>query len=280
MKDAHETHDLQQRTEQWLVNTAQDAYADPKNHLLEMGAAVLAIGAATLITRGAISRLSSSAGLFANAMEEGAATGQSAVRLNVFRPKIFDFDMSAAESRHKLWESGNPVSRLESTAKPTTLDLPELSIQGQAVGQATYAIAPLDVPLATRGLSTCRALVVQDKRAGLHYLAHLDSGVVADQIRDSLKGFDLGRSNLYVMRGAEESGVTHEVIEALRGNKKALRNLKFIAPEDAQPDAGLISYQGRILKLTRDVADWPKFETEPPTADDLAFLYQTSKPRA
>jgi hypothetical protein len=37
MKDAHETHDLQQRTEQWLVNTAQDAYADPKNHLLEMG---------------------------------------------------------------------------------------------------------------------------------------------------------------------------------------------------------------------------------------------------
>jgi hypothetical protein len=222
--------------------------------------------------------LGSGAGIFSAAIEDGAAaaTERTAVKLNVFRPKLFDYDLVAAEVRHEAWESAGRVTPLELRAKPVKLGLPELSIQGQAVGQATYAIAPLDTPLSTRGLATCRALVVQDQRAGLHYLAHLDVGVSADQISNSLKGFDLKRSKLYVMGGSAESSVTNEIIEALRENKTALKNLKFIAAEDTS-NVGLISYQGRVLKLTRDIGEWPTFETEIPTADDLAFVYNPEK---
>jgi hypothetical protein len=146
-------------------------------------------------------------------------------------------------------------------------------LKGEFVGQATYGIGPLDIPLATNHLATCGALVVHDVEANLQYLAHVDAGVTSKQINDSLKVFDLGRTNSYFLKGPVDSFTEQVVIDAYR-NSGVLERLKFVKPVGNQFQ-GLISYKGKLFKMTRDIEKWPKFKI--PHGDEQAFWAASKK---
>lgn len=140
---------------------------------------------------------------------------------------------------------------------------PHLEIRGLRVGQAAYGIASSDLPLATRGLFTCSALVVQSEKAGMHYLAHLDTGETAGQIVSSLKSFDLSKSRIFLLKGSYgDIAAEKHLLEALSQTPGALQNLRIgAAASDGTSLYGIVSYKNQLYRFDPKMTTaWPLVE--------------------
>ncbi len=117
------------------------------------------------------------------------------------------------------------------------------------VPQRGFAIRPLNEPIGTDGLLTCAALLVVDKPNRLHYLAHLDGSAEIAGIRESLRGFDLGKTQNYMMLGQYESNVPIHTFSAIANNSSAVKNLRFIKWDgDGINQANVASVEGRLYR--------------------------------
>jgi hypothetical protein len=125
---------------------------------------------------------------------------------------------------------------------------------GTFVRQGTFAVKPLDKPLATADIDTCAGLVIIDKKAGRQYLAHIDSMVSSESIKQSLKNFDLARSDIYIVEGNSPSGTVQSILTSILDNPSALKNLKFLDTHGLLP--ALIIHNGKIYQITNDTKDW------------------------
>ncbi|MBY0551120.1 MAG: hypothetical protein K2W95_27825 [Candidatus Obscuribacterales bacterium] len=202
----------------------------------------------------------------------GALAEPAEVTIKAFRPKVLEAS-SAIVSELKCVPELLPRQTAHIEVIGGLKHLPE-ALQGQGVGQATFAIAKAEVPLATRGLSTRGALVVQSEKQGLHYLAHLDCGVTPSQIRSSLSLFDLSQSRIFLMKGPKNYMVDSIVVEALSTTPGALRALRFVegAVEANGITYGMASYRNGLYKFSQNMRAWPTFETGQPTASLLKRL--------
>lgn len=141
---------------------------------------------------------------------------------------------------------------------------PNIEISGRGVAQAAYGISSAEVPLATRGLFTCSALVVQNEKAGMHYLAHLDTTESAAQILHSLKSFDLSKSRIFLLKGSYGDIATERhLLEALSQRPGALQNLRIGAAAcDGASTYGIVSYKNQLYRYDRKMmTSWPMLET-------------------
>jgi len=135
---------------------------------------------------------------------------------------------------------------------------------GSLLGQATFAVAPIDQPLATNHLVTCAGLVVQNEKAGLHYLAHLDVGVTAEQIAASLKSFPLSDANVYLLPGPAPSPVWDHVLRTITDLKGTSSNTWLVRPDRGTETGSIISHVGKIFN-GRNVSmqNWQAFKLAP-----------------
>ncbi|MBX9687099.1 MAG: hypothetical protein K2X27_10380 [Candidatus Obscuribacterales bacterium] len=201
-----------------------------------------------------------------------ALAEQSQVRLAAFRPQVLT-PLPAAIAEIEAMPALHGAGFLE-TETVRKLSFSPGKVRGFGVGQATYAIAPTEIPLATRGLATCGGLVVQNEKTGLHYLAHLDCAVSPSQIRSSLSSFNLAESNIYLMRGPRNFMVDSCVVEALRTTPGALERLKFVqGVTDGRASCyGIGSYRGAIYGFSPRMNAWPLFQTGQPGARQLTLI--------
>lgn len=244
-----------------------DASKSIHEHPLEWAAgAILAGGAIYLGATRLVPRFCSAR----NAI--GAITEQSEVNFVAFRPKIMRPSAAAIAEMNVLPDS-LPKSVTDVGMLTGLKFLPE-NLQGHVIGQATYGIAKAEVPLATNGLATCGALVVQCERSGFHYLAHLDSAVSPSQIRSSLSLFDLSQSRIFLMRGPTNYRVDAAVAEALRTTPGALQRLRFVegVVDTSGYAHGIASYGGELYRFSPQMKTWKMFQTGQPTAAELRRL--------
>lgn len=248
------------------ASLASKAYNTVAEHPIET--AVVSVAAAGVLYFGARSLASR----FATARTTAGALAEPGVTVKAFRPKVLE-PCSRVVSELKTVPELLPRQTAHIEVVGGLEHLPK-ALRGQGVGQATFAIAKADVPLATRGLSTCGALVVQSEKEGLHYLAHLDSAVTPSQIRSSLSLFDLSQSRIFLMKGPNNHMVDSIVVEALSTTPGALQKLRFVqgAVESNGVTYGMASYRNGLYKYSQNMRAWPTFETGQPTAAVLKRL--------
>jgi hypothetical protein len=112
--------------------------------------------------------------------------------------------------------------------------------------QAFFQDAEIATPLATDGLLTCSALALIDRRAGWHYLAHVDQSVDSLRVRESFADYDLAESEIFILRGplANETGKLIMSALRMRGAHRQAREVAF--PTLGFP--GITIYQGRLYQ--------------------------------
>lgn len=252
-------------TAAWDKSTslASRAYNTATEHPVET--AVAAVAAAGVLYFGARSLASR----FTTARTAASALAEEGVTVRAFRPKVLE-PCSKVVAELKTVPELLPRQTAHIEVVGGLQHLPK-TLRGQGVGQATFAIASADVPLATRGLSTCGALVVQSENQGLHYLAHLDCAVTPSQIRSSLSLFDLSQSRIFLMKGPNNHMVDSIVVEALSTTPGALQKLRFVegALETNGITYGMASYRNGLYRYSQNMRAWPTFQTGQPSA---AFL--------
>src|SRR6185437_11261350 len=131
MNDAPDVGKLWQKTEDWVVGAAREAYQHPQDHLLELGAATLAVGALAVATRGAFLRCFAGAG----AAEASAESG--VIRFATFRSDLWDAP-PVAQARFEAWEAGGraPTALALEPARRAALGAaPDAIANGHAIGQ-------------------------------------------------------------------------------------------------------------------------------------------------
>lgn len=249
------------------VELAKGAYTVAAEHPVEtaIGAAVAA-GAIYLGSTRALPRL------FSQRTAVGAVIEQGELRLAAFRPHVMKPSAAALAEMELL-----PVSLSGSAANievVTCLNFLPKELRGHMIGQATFGIARADVPLTTRGLYTCGALIVQCERSGLHYLAHLDAAVAPSQIRSSLALFDLSQSRIFLMKGPHNFRVDAAVAEVLQASPGAMQRLRLVQGmvDDTGKVFGVTSYRGGLYRFSPQMRQWPGFETGQPTRRELRRL--------
>ncbi len=133
-------------------------------------------------------------------------------------------------------------------------------LRGQNIGQGAFGIAPLDCPLSTGGLATCSGLVLQNEKAGVHYLAHVDIGVSAEQLKASLKGFPVEESKAFLHPGNMNSPVWDYVLQTLKDINIPMENVQLIRPNPAARGQ-IVSYANSIYsKAATDIRTWAEFK--------------------
>lgn len=106
------------------------------------------------------------------------------------------------------------------------------------VNQKTGEAASINVPLGTANMGPCSALIVIDKAAGKHYLAHVDHVTNPDALRASLKGFDLTKAEIYIMEGADNA------LASTQGKLLGSAQRALMALGDQSGRARMIEYGG------------------------------------
>ncbi len=129
------------------------------------------------------------------------------------------------------------------------------------VDQWRYGLAPLGAPLETNGIYSCVGLSVTDKKAGLHYLAHIDSDTAVADIVKSVARFDLGQSSVRVLPGpmffeTPTQGIhavsrinVEKTVDALRQIPGGLKDFKFLHSTEAE-HYSIVSHEGRLFRGT------------------------------
>lgn len=113
---------------------------------------------------------------------------------------------------------------------------------GIYVNQKSFKVLPLSIPLATKGLAGCSALVIIDKAKGQHYMAHIDGRIFKKDILRSLNGLDLSNSEIYIMKTSNV--IAQKIIVALM-EKGVEDKVKFISGNGYT--AGIVSYNGEVF---------------------------------
>jgi len=168
---------------------------------------------------------------------------------NWFRPNAVKTDSFGRIDQpdyvpHNLSSDEQQISKLKHVA------LPEGEVKGSVyVDQAHFATAPLDVGLHTADLETCAALIVVDQSKGQQYLAHIDTSVTPDQIRQSLKDFNLNDPNtkIYMLPGEASSTAPAAIMEAFSGTPAA-QKIEVVDWTGEPGRHGIAVYDGKIMK--------------------------------
>ncbi|MBX9720803.1 MAG: hypothetical protein K2X81_05380 [Candidatus Obscuribacterales bacterium] len=133
-------------------------------------------------------------------------------------------------------------------------------LKGQNIGQGAFGIAPMDCPLSTGGLATCSGLLIQNERAGIHYLAHVDIGVSAEQLKASLKGFPVEESKAFLHPGNVDSPVWDYVLQTLKDINVPMENVQLIRPNPTA-SGQIVSHANSIYsKAATDIRTWAEFK--------------------
>ena len=120
------------------------------------------------------------------------------------------------------------------------------------VAQKTGEAASINVPLGTTSIGPCSALIVIDKGAGKHFLAHVDHVTNPDALRASLKGFNLAKAEIYIMEGADNAiastqgkllGSAQRALMALGDQAGRVRILEYGGPNKS---ADVVIHRGKI----------------------------------
>lgn len=201
-----------------------------------------------------------------------AVAEQGELKLGAFRKEVMKPPSASIAEMKQLTEL--LPSQIANVEVIRSLQFLPDNVKGHLIGQATYGIARLETPLATRGLSTCGSLVVQNEKQGIHYLAHLDCGVSPSDIRKSLSVFDLSQANIYLMKGPNNYMVDAAVVEALRTTPGALQRLRFVQGfvDETGYTHGITSFRNGIYRFQPQMKMWPEFNTGLPSAAEMARI--------
>lgn len=281
------------KTEDWLVAEAAQAWEHPRDHALEIGAAAVGLSLATVATGGLAIRYAPSALRFllqaSPAAESLAANAETAtaITLGGLRPKLFDIAPEVAQQAQKEFDAMWASSQASQSVFSRSLDgLHHLSVSlrtaarvrafpaeaqsGRVVGQAAFATAGTGETLATHGLGPCRGLIINNRRAALQYLAHVDVATTADEIKQSLANFPLVGARAYLARGLDESPVEDTVRKAL--GEIGLKRIRVI-----QTDGTIVSRGGKLFSGPADIRSWASHDLPDATPENYAaWLKQNS----
>jgi len=159
-------------------------------------------------------------------------------------------------SRHS--EANQELRNLRMTGTRTEPAIWPDKLIGTSVEQGEFSIARIRKPLATCSLNTCVGLNVVDAKRGVHYLGHVDGTATVKRIGESLKDFELAKSDIRIMEGLTPSGSTLEIITALRQTEGALNNVKFVNWHGQGMFPGLTSDRGRIYTEPLNIDIWKR----------------------
>lgn len=131
---------------------------------------------------------------------------------------------------------------------PLTAQFMDNTAQRQFVQQGEFAVAPSTVALETGGLDTCGAIIVQDTKQGMHYLAHADIYHEPAALYASLRGLDLKAANLYFMPGKIPSVTAQNMVRGLMREPQALSNIKFLDWQTPTSRfTSVLSHEGKLF---------------------------------
>lgn len=127
------------------------------------------------------------------------------------------------------------------------------------VDQWRYGVAPLSAPLETNNIYSCTALSVADRKAGLHYLSHIDSDTSLADIIGSVSRFNFGQSSVRVLPGPlffekPRGGIdlvsrtnVEKTVNALSQIPNGLKDFKFL--HSNEPNFySIVSHEGRLFR--------------------------------
>lgn len=127
------------------------------------------------------------------------------------------------------------------------------------VDQWRYGVAPLSAPLETSGIHSCTGLSVVDRKAGIHYLAHIDSDTTVQNIVKSLSQFNFEQSSVRVLPGpvffdSPGYGIhlnsrtnVEKTVNALQQIPNALKDFKFLHSNESPSYYSIVSHEGRLF---------------------------------
>ena len=114
-------------------------------------------------------------------------------------------------------------------------------------------VKPRDVPLYTRTLTTCTALIIDDEANNKHYLGHFTSADNSEEIKNSIcNNFsDFSNIKFYIMRGEDKDKLNISTLNVY----DALRQLKikpdFIKSNNEGRGSEVLIYQGRLMRPSK-----------------------------